>query len=202
MSRSRSLFRLLRRPGRGDDGFGLLEMLVVLLITGSMGVILVSMAGQFRPLRERQQAIEQTAALEAVLRHVTASVESAELLPVPLNKNEPQNIIMLGTRNTVYFNAVMRRGALDRTLSLATIRVQREKTGGFALVETLRDFGGRGTPQTIVLAKDIAKFKLSYDGQSRWKSADGLPKLIEIEIAQRIDGSIISAQAVAVPRAR
>ncbi|TCD16666.1 hypothetical protein [Oricola cellulosilytica] len=194
-------------------GFGLLEVLIVLMITGAMGLVMMSMLSQIRPLSEKQVQVENIQSLQAVVRHVARTIESAEMLVLAPQGEKAGGLYLDGEADSIRFAAVARRGV--RTTGLAEIQFTVDRSGRKPrLVQLVKDKRERGDVQKIILADGIRSVKFGYaegsatrsdpeNWQNVWSTNAKLPSAIAVSVVQERNGSEpIALRAVAVPLAR
>jgi type II secretory pathway pseudopilin PulG len=199
-----------KRVTVGEAGFGLTEMLVVLFITSAMGLVMLPMLSQLRPIRDRQEQVETLQAMEATVRHMARVVEAAELIVLPPEASEEAEAgtrYLEGKADEIRFNAVVRRGA--RTIGLAEVRFFVDRSGATPrLVQEMRNRRRRGV-QRVTLADNVSSFRLGYSGggggagdpagwSREWDSEGKLPGTVGITVAREApNGETISLNAVA-----
>jgi type II secretory pathway component PulJ len=197
-----------------EEGFGLMEVLIVLMITGAMATVMMSMLSQFRPLREKGDQVVSIDTLQSALRHVVHSLESAELMVLPAEDEKDRGFYLDGKSADVRFLAVVRRGAL--TSGLSDVRFFVDRAGGASrLVRQIRDRRTSGNPvvQEVTIAENIQSFRLTYASAgnpakspdawpAQWRAKGRLPDAIGVRLVQSGGREPITLSAIAVPFAR
>jgi prepilin-type N-terminal cleavage/methylation domain-containing protein len=82
-----------RSKDQGDQGFTLVEMLVVLAITGLMSGLMLVLMGQFRSIIRADSLISEQSVLQKTVNHIAMQVEQAQALPLELNQDSPFKFI-------------------------------------------------------------------------------------------------------------
>ena len=206
--------RTIRGDSTSEEGFGLLEVLIVLMIMAAMGTVMMSMLSQFRPLREKGEQVASIDALQAALRHVVHSLEGAELMVLPTEDEKERGFYLDGKSADIRFIAIVRRGAL--TSGLSDVRFFVDRTGDKPrLVRQIRDRRQSGNPiiQEVTIADDIQSFRLTYSSggtpempadswPGQWRTKGSLPQAIGVRLVQSGAKEPITLNAIAVPFAR
>jgi prepilin-type N-terminal cleavage/methylation domain-containing protein len=193
-----------------EQGFTLVEMLVVLSVIGLMSALMLAMTGQFRSLIAIDRSMGEQAALQKTANHIATLLEQTEKLPLDAGKEGPAQFMESSGKN-IRFLAVSRHHDSPSNLLEFFIEIE-SGANGQSLLETQ-------TPRRA-LTKDLQIFKvrllqnvksLSFsflDGEqpnagptnwrADWQNTPRLPKAVRISIAKedRV-GRVMHATATA-----
>jgi prepilin-type N-terminal cleavage/methylation domain-containing protein len=195
---------------RNDEGFTLVEVLVVLSAVGLMSGLMLAMMGQFRHLTAADRQLTQQAALQRTADYIASLLEKAEALPLDVSPNAPVRF-MEATHSNVRFLAVARGGAFTFGLSQISISVEGQ--------DGLRQLVQRSAPRrdrqvqpsvikTIILDQ-IDNLEFSFlahnaangsklDWHDEWSASSEFPSAIKVHIGTKGDRvSQLSALAIA-----
>ena len=195
-----------------DDGFTLVEVLVVLAIVSTLSGLLLILVGQFRPILESKRQAETRAALTATVRYIATTMEQAQMLP--LNSATGGQVVFLdGHKNAVSLVAVSRLGA--KTFGLGRISFHTLDADGRQ--NLMQDFFVRRplspdkAPQSTELSHDIQSIEFSYLGKTsgqalptavwsdHWSGISTLPLAIKVEVRSKLaDGKQVTASSIAL----
>jgi prepilin-type N-terminal cleavage/methylation domain-containing protein len=205
---------MIAAPGRSDEGFTLVEVLVALSVIGLMSGLMLAMMGQFRHLTIADHRLTDQSALEKTANHIAGLLERAEALPLEVTPDAPL-VFMAANEGSARFLAVAKSGAL--TSGLLEIEINLEKKDGIErVIETISPRGASDHSDgkvTFELLGRAERLTFSYlqkrEAPERepvwspqWKTAGELPVAIRVTIQTRDkSGDPLSASSIAyLPR--
>lgn len=195
----------------GEEGFSLVEVLVVLALVSALAASLALASSQFGQLLRADRQTEARLALRQTVRHITQLLEQVEDIPILTpSDREPVRNGMLGKRNEARFVAVARRGALLQGLRDITFRV--EGGGGRGVLVQLMAPRRLEPPppqnfERIELGNTIEELTFAYfglQGESRtprwydeWMNIEALPIAISVRLKVRQGDAVVTVSDVA-----
>jgi prepilin-type N-terminal cleavage/methylation domain-containing protein len=201
---------MMSAPSRSDDGFTLVEVLVVLSVIGLMSGLMLAMMGQFRHLTYADHRLTDLAALKKTADHIAGLLEQAEALPLEITPGAPL-VFMAASESGARFLAVAKSGAL--TSGLLEIEIGLEEKDGFErVIETISRRSASdhaASKATFELLGRAEQLIFSYLQKSEaperepvwsseWKVAGQLPVAVRVSIQTRDkSGDPMSASSMA-----
>jgi prepilin-type N-terminal cleavage/methylation domain-containing protein len=207
-----------RAKGETEQGFTLVEILVVLAVSSLMAGMIIVMTSQFRNIVAIDRSLSEQAALQKTANYMATLIEQAEALPLDLN-----SILNLGLNsgspfqslespgNAVRFLAVNNRQTTTPSLFEYSFTI--EETGeGQELIETRKARRlnvDSALPAKTVLLENVRALSFQFFQNTSsnsseqvwkktWQDTAGLPALVEIRIEkQQKSGAILQAIAMA-----
>jgi prepilin-type N-terminal cleavage/methylation domain-containing protein len=201
---------MIASPSRSDEGFTIVEVLIVLSVIGLMSGLMLAMMSQFRHLTEVDYRLTTHAALTKTVNHIAGLLERAEKLPLEIKPDAPLFFLKAG-ENSVRFLAVARSGALTSGFFEISISLE-ERNGIKRLIETI---SLRRMPQiaaetsTFGLFEPVERLRFSYlqKAEARgevpvwrtdWQIAGQLPAAVRVTLdAKDRSGNLTRAAAIA-----
>jgi prepilin-type N-terminal cleavage/methylation domain-containing protein len=201
--------------GESEHGFTLVEMLVVLAITGLMSGLMLVMMGQFRSIIKVDSSLSEQAALQKTANYIATQLEQAQALPLDLNPDSPVRFTEL-QGNTLRFLAVSNRFDASSGLLEYSYGIEgADGTNKLVEVRRPRRLNVRdAAPNKITLLENITNLSFSFlqtastdaaptgDGKPTWlanpPTGPDLPAAIRIVIEKQRQGEDkIQASAIA-----
>jgi prepilin-type N-terminal cleavage/methylation domain-containing protein len=206
----------MKKPtNESEHGFTLVEMLVVLAITGLMSGLMLVMMGQFRSIIKADNSISEQAALQKTANYIAAQVEQGQALPLDINHDGTVQFLQ-SQGDALRFLAVSNRADANSGLLEYSYGIE-SADGEQELVELRRPRRlnvRNAAPNKIVLLENITSLSFSFlqaastdaasngDGKptwlTDWPAKPDLPEAIRIVIEkQRGQKDKIRASAIA-----
>jgi prepilin-type N-terminal cleavage/methylation domain-containing protein len=201
--------------GESEHGFTLVEMLVVLAVTGLMSGLMLVMMGQFRSIIKVDSSISEQAALQKTANYIAAQVEQTQALPLDLNQDGTVQFLQ-SQGNTLRFLAVSNRSDANYGLLEYSYGIEgADGTNKLVEVRRPRRLNVRdAAPNKITLLENITNLSFSFlqtastdaaptgDDKPTWlanpPTGPDLPAAIRIVIEKQRNGEDkIQASAIA-----
>ncbi|KSV87540.1 general secretion pathway protein J [Sinorhizobium fredii USDA 205] len=191
-------------PSSGaKDGYTLIEVLVVLAIASIMAAMMIGGVRQLRGLLDLGERSAAHSVAEAVADHVADNLTGALELPL-LGSASDEHVSLVGSRDEVRFNAVIRIGFLTRALREVAFGVK-TPGGRSALVRTslprrLGKTERRSSEEELVLHPDVVGITFRYMTMDLagntiwsddWSGRPLLPIAVQFQIAVSTKGEQI-----------
>jgi type II secretory pathway component PulJ len=185
----------------GQDGTVLVEVLAALSLVAVMSGLILGYFGQLGALARMQQAVALEAELAAAAGHVQRTIEAARATPLATAERTTPAVFE-GAADRMRFVAVTRRG--QHALGLGEVRFAAGPAGsGMAVVQSVQSRRGEGAAAVndALVIDGLAWVLFEYadaggDFQPGW-SAASLPRAVRISLGRRLDGRVVSVQAIA-----
>ncbi len=192
---------------RGDAGFSLVEVLVVLVLISVLAGTMVVMTGQFRRLIDGSDRSAEQLALQATARHMARLVEQAELMPLD-GGDGGKAVYLNGSKDQMRFSALARLGAGSQGLRIVSF----EATPELGLVQAMtarRKSMDDALPSVAVMAQDVQTVAFSYFGSlnsdenkpvwhQSWAEPGRLPLAVSVTVTRQAkDGRTLAASDIA-----
>lgn len=192
-----------------EQGFTLVEMLVVLAVIGLMSGLMLVMMGQFRSIIRVDNSVSEQAALQKTANYIAAQLEQAEVLPLSSIEDGRVEFIQ-SPGNTIRFSAVSNRAEPGSGLLEYSYAIE-DNNGVSELVEQRRprrNNTSSNSPNKIILLENVNRLSFSFlqtgstDSEPnwvpKWQDRPDLPEAVRIEIEKWLKpGNKIQASAIA-----
>ena len=188
-----------------EDGFSLIEVIVVLAIVSLMASFVFVLISQFHAISAKTDMIVDQAALQKTANYIAKLLESAE--PVPINAEvEPKLSFIDGKVHVVAFKAVVSRGVSH--LGFAKITLKSDSAGITEFVAPVTAGSTDTQNSSYEISPPGIEMTFSYLGpieigrsEDRWSDVwheEQMPRAIEISLTQvKADKRVISVKTIA-----
>jgi prepilin-type N-terminal cleavage/methylation domain-containing protein len=195
---------------KAEQGFTLVEMLVVLSVIGLMSTLMLSMTGQFRSLIAVDRAISERAALQKTANHIATLLEHIETLPLDASKDGPVHFLE-SSGNNLRFLGVLRHHNSPSNLTEFVVDTE-SNAGGQSLVEKQKPRRAKAADNEgfkIVLLENIESLSFTFldadqpktgaiNWRTEWQNMPKLPLAIRVSITKEDEsGRVVQALATA-----
>jgi prepilin-type N-terminal cleavage/methylation domain-containing protein len=200
-----------RDRANADQGFTLVEMLVVLSVIGLMSALMLSMTGQFRSLIAADRSISERAALQKTANHIATLLENLETLPLERGKegsvqfleSSGSNLRFLGVSrhqdspsSLLEYSIKLESSAVGQSL----VEIQAPRRASIAEIQAFK----------VVLLQNVKSLSFAFldpvqpnvgpiNWRADWQNTPRLAKAIRITIA-KLDKSGRTIQVTATAR--
>lgn len=195
---------------KSDDGFSLVEVLVVLSLIGLISGMMLMMMGQFRQILAADRSLSERAVMQKTTDHIARLIEAAETLPLATEAGAQAHFLKADGRS-IQFLAVARQGAF--TSGLMEIRFLLEGENNDRLTQEVshrrlnRDLAA---PKKIELLNDVDGLTFSFlDGEADgydelkwlpdWSTVGKLPRAVMVTLTKTGQlGRVEQASSIAI----
>lgn len=194
---------------RRDDGFSLIEVLVVLALTGLALSALALITGQWLPhWRQGFARVEQAEVLALAVDRMAADLRAAEFVPPDVKSKHP---LFAGTPEALTFVRTASGPNVAPGLEIVTFAPQRERAGT-VLTRRTAPYVPRPEPAPepafgapVALLPAPYRVSFSYAGRDGiwregWIGAEELPRAVRIVVRNGTSGRALAASTAVTLR--